>query len=124
LVSKGEIWFGVVKNDIIHDTGENFVKSLKKRYRYMTELYLDQLEFRRFIWVRNFKDQLMILAYCIYSLTLIGPLLESIWGYLFKPDISWFWHPIVSLAMVFVYGLAVIRRTMDKGCKVFLRRKI
>ncbi|MBU1085131.1 glycosyltransferase family 2 protein [Patescibacteria group bacterium] len=108
LVNMGEVWFGVVKNTIVHDTGDSLVNSLKKRYRYMTKLYLEQKKFRRFVWVRNFNDALKIIGYCIYSITLIGPILESILGFISKPDFAWFWHPVVCVTMVFIYGKAVL----------------
>ncbi len=108
LVSMGEDKFGVVKNTIVHDTGESFLKSLRKRYKYMTKLYLEQRKIRRFVWVRDFKDVIKVIGYCIYSITFIGPILESFFGYISKPDIAWFWHPLVCVSMVFIYSKAVI----------------
>ena len=110
LVNLGEVWFGVVKNTIIHDTGDTFINSLEKRYRYMKNLYLKQIRFRRFVWVRNWKDFVRIIGFIIYSLTLFGPLYQSLKGYIRKPDLAWFWHPIMCLSMVFIYGKALITR--------------
>ena len=108
LVSLGEIWFGVVKNTIVHDTGETFKKVIKKRYRYMTELYLKKLEIRRYKWVRGWKDKVRLGLYVVYSLTMVGPLMEALWGFVNKPDLAWFWHPVMCVSMVFVYAKAVI----------------
>lgn len=124
LISKGEIWFGVVKNAIVHDTGESLKTSLKKRYRYMTRLYLDQLKFRRFVWVKDYRDWLKILGYCFYSITIVGPLLEALWGYVFKPDLAWFWHPVVSFSMVFAYGFAVIKKALPEGYEPYGGKRI
>ena len=110
LVTLGEIWFGVVKNTIIHDTGEAYVKALKKRSRYMRQLYLKQLEMRRFKWVRGWEDRLRLGLYVVYSLTLVGPLLESLWGFVSKPDLAWFWHPVMCVSMVFIYSKAVLMK--------------
>ena len=110
LVEQGFNQFVVVKNEIVHDTGERFFGFTKKRYRYMKELYLKDLKLRRFVWVRDWFDKLKIFAYIIYSITLIGPLLEAFKGWRVKKDLAWFWHPVMSLAMVFVYGLALVMR--------------
>jgi len=110
LVAKGFNKFVVVKNEIIHDTGEEFCRFIQKRYRYMKELYLEDLKLRRFVWVRDWSDKLRIFAYIIYSLTVIGPLLEAFKGWKKKKDLAWFWHPVMCLTMVFVYGWVFIVR--------------
>jgi len=110
LVAKGFNKFVVVKNEIIHDTGEEFWGFIKKRYRYMKELYLEDLKLRRFVWVRNWSDKFRIFVYIIYSLTVIGPLLEAFKGWRKKKDWAWFWHPVMCLTMVFVYGLALVMK--------------
>lgn len=108
LVSLGMNQFVVVKNEIIHDTGESFVKFLSKRFRYMKELYLEQREMRRYKWVRDYQDMARLGLFVIYSLSLVGPLWTAGRGFLKKPDLAWFWHPVMSVAMVLVYGLALI----------------
>lgn len=118
LVEMGMNKFGVVKNTIIHDTGERFIPFIKKRYRYMKQLYLQQLGLRRFVWVRGFRDQMKVLGYIVYSVTLVGPMLEAVRGYINKPDLAWFWHVPMSLVMVFVYGLAVCGKFFDEGVEV------
>lgn len=108
LVSLGMNQFVVVKNEIIHDTGESFVKFLSKRFRYMKELYLEQRKMRRYKWVRDYQDMARLGLFVIYSLTVVGPLATAVRGFLKKPDLAWFWHPVMSAAMVIVYGLALI----------------
>jgi glycosyltransferase involved in cell wall biosynthesis len=107
LVNLGLNKFGVVKNTIIHDSGERFWPFIKKRYRYMKSLYLKELGKRRYVWGKTWQDKLKILAFVIYSVTLIGPLVEASWGFIKKPDLAWFWQPIMCFAMVIVYGLAI-----------------
>ncbi|MCG2691408.1 glycosyltransferase family 2 protein [Microgenomates group bacterium] len=108
LVSLGMNQFVVVKNEIVHDTGDEFFQFLSKRRRYMRELYLEQMGIRRYRWVRSWQDKVRLGGYVIYSLTLLGPIMEAVWGFMVKPDLAWFWHPVMSAAMVFVYGLALI----------------
>jgi len=108
LVEQGFNKFVVVKNEIVHDTGEEFFRFIKKRYRYMSQLYLRDLDKRRYHWIRNSEDKLRVIGYIIYSLTVIGPLLEAFKGWRKKKDLAWFWHPIMCLAMLFTYFLGVL----------------
>ncbi len=108
LVSLGMNQFVVVKKEIIHDTGEKWLKFLSKRFRYMKELYLEQRKMRRYKWVRDYQDMARLGLFVIYSLTVVGPLATAVRGFLKKPDLAWFWHPVMSAAMVLVYGLALI----------------
>ena len=108
LVSLGMNQFVVVKNEIIHDTGDSFVKFLSKRFRYMKELYLEQRKMRRYQWVRGFGDIIKLGLFMIYGLSVIGPLVTAVAGWRKKPDWAWFWHPVMSAAMILVYGLALI----------------
>ena len=102
--------FVEVKNEIFHDTGEEYFSFVKKRWRYMKELYLGRKKFRRFVWVRDFRDLVILIGFIIYSITLIGPILKSIAGYIRKPDLAWFWHPVMCVTMVVIYGKAVLKR--------------
>lgn len=108
LISLGLNQFVVVKNEIVHDTGENLVSFLRKRFRYMRTLYLQQLKMRRYKWVRNYQDMLKLALFVIYSFSIIGPLLTAISGFRKKPDHAWFWQVILAPAMVIIYGLGLI----------------
>lgn len=108
LLSLGMNQFVVVKNEIIHDTGESFVKFLSKRFRYMKELYLEQRKMRRYKWVRDYQDMARLGLFVIYSLSLVGPLWTAGRGFLKKPDLAWFWHVLLCPAMVVIYSLALI----------------
>jgi len=108
LVSLGMDKFVVVNNEIIHDSGESFIKFLGKRYKYMRSLYVKQIKMRRYQWVRNYRDAARIGLFIIYSFSVVGPLLTAVNGFRRKPDLAWFWHPVMSAAMVIIYGCALI----------------
>lgn len=108
LVVSGMNKFVVVDKEIIHDTGDSLVKFLSKRFRYMKELYLEQRKIRRYRWVRGFGDIIKLGLFIIYSLSIIGPLVTAAGGWRKKPDWAWFWHPVISAAMVIIYSLALI----------------
>ena len=108
LVSLGMDQFVVVKQTIIHDTGESFWVFIKKRFKYINQLYLQQIKMRRYQWVRNYQDGLRLGLFIIYSLTLVGPVLTAVSGWRKKPDWAWFWQPIMCFSLVWVYGLSLL----------------
>jgi len=108
LVSLGMDQFVVVKQTIIHDTGESFWVFIKKRRQYMERLYLQQIKMRRYQWVRNYQDGLRLGLFIIYSLTVVGPMVTAVSGWRKKPDLAWFWQPIMCFSLVWVYGLSLI----------------
>lgn len=110
LINLGMNQFVVVKNLIIHDTGERFYPFIKKRLKYAEELYFKQQKLRRFKWGKTGKDKFKLGGYVIYSLTIMGPLIDSIRGYLKKPDWAWFWQIIMAPSLAITYGLMIIIR--------------
>lgn len=108
LVCQGFNQYVVVKNDIIHVSGESFFKYLRKRKRYMENLYLQDFSRRRYLIYDHKKDKLKIVAYSFYSLTLILPTAKAVKGYLKVKDPAWFLHPIVCFLIFWIYSLAVI----------------
>ena len=101
--------FVVVKNEIIHDTGEKFALFVNKRFNYMKKLYLQQMKMRRYKWVRNYRDAVSLGLFVVYSLTVVGPMVTAVNGWRKKPDLAWFWQPIMCFSLVWVYGLSLLR---------------
>lgn len=112
LIKKGYRKYAVVKNDIIHDSGEGFVEFFLKRKRYMEDLYLRDLSRRRYLLYDKKRDQKKILTYIFYCLTLIFPTMFAVRGYLKKRDLAWFLHPIVCWLIMMIYALSVINWQM------------
>jgi len=109
LVNQGYKQFGVVKNDIVHISGDNFLVFLRKRLHYMQRLYLDEKIQRRY-YVSNLKrDFLKLLLFSFYSQTLIGPLLFATKGFLKIPDLAWFWHMPICFCHFWIYAYAFIK---------------
>ena len=109
LISQGFNQYVVVKNDIIHVSGESFFKYLKKRKRYMENLYLQDFSKRRYLIYNPKKDKIRIILYSLYSLTLILPIIKAIKGYLKIKDPAWFLHPIICFLIFWIYFLAVVK---------------
>jgi hypothetical protein len=97
----------VVKNDIIHASGEGFLHFFAKRKKYMENLYLKDLPKRRYLLYRKEKDRKKIVAYSVYALTIIGPTIKAARGFLKIHDVAWFLHPIVCFLIFWIYFLSV-----------------
>jgi len=108
LVKKGFTKYVVVKNDIFHASGESLIHFLKKRKRYMEHLYLKDLSKRRYLIYDKNKDRKKIVEYSVWALTIVGPLSESVKGYLKVRDWAWFLHPLICYFMFWIYFLSVV----------------
>lgn len=108
LINKQRNKYVVVKNNIIHASGEKFIHFFKKRKKYMENLYLHDLSKRRYFLYNKEKDRKKIISYSLYSLTLVGPLSLAIKGFLKVPDLAWFLHPIVCFLIFWIYFLSVL----------------
>ena len=108
LVKKGHNKYVVVKNDIIHDSGERFWPFFAKRKKYMENLYLKDLSNRRYFIYKKDRDREKIILYSLYALTLVGPIFHAAKGFRRIPDLAWFLYPVVCFLMFWVYFLSVL----------------
>ena len=108
LIDQGHNKYVVVKNDIIHASGEKFLEYFRKRKKYMENLYLKDLPKRRYLLYKKERDRPKIIAYSLYALTLIGPTIEAIKGYLRIKDPAWFLHPVVCFLIFWIYFLVLL----------------
>jgi len=108
LIKKGYSKYVVVKNDVIHASGEKFWPFFAKRKKYMKNLYLKDLKNRRYFIYKKGRDRSKIILYSLYSLTLVGPIIHAVKGFLRLPDIAWFLHPVVCFLMFWIYSLSVV----------------
>ena len=74
----------------------------------MDSLYLQQNKNRRyFIYKNSLGDFLRLSLFSLYALTLIGPLIHSVQGYIKLPDRAWFLHPVMCFLMFWLYAASV-----------------
>lgn len=114
LVNKGYNKYVVVKNDVVHASGENFWQYFRRRKKYMENLYLKDLNRRRYHIYNKEKDRRKIIAYSFYALTGILPTIESLRGYRKFRDPAWFLHPVVCFFIFWIYFWTVINWQMKK----------
>jgi glycosyltransferase involved in cell wall biosynthesis len=114
LIEKGLNKYVVVKNDIWHASGESFFGYFKRRYRYLSELYLKESQKRRYKLYDPKTDCWKLVWFCVTSLTLIYPIIISIKGYRKIKDLAWFLHPVMCLGIMGVYTIAVLKNILSK----------
>ena len=97
----------------------NLLSHVRRRVE-VKELYYDGRRGRRSYLVYNPEsrtDRINLIKYIAYSLTIVQPLLVSLRGYLHKPDVAWFLHPIMCFLMVVGYGWSEIEWQLRRLAK-------
>jgi len=105
-----------VKNDIVHDTSGNLAGLIRKRISYFTEHHVKLGAKRRYkvFDSENSRDLLLLLLFIVYTVTIIKPFFDALRGFLKKPDLAWFLHPVVCWCFFYVYGRAIIQSKFSK----------
>jgi glycosyltransferase involved in cell wall biosynthesis len=110
LIEKSAARYAVVKNGIIHSTGETFLKNIIKRISYM-KIHTDQMKkYRRYrvFDAADPADRRNLAKFIIFSLTFVEPLFLSLKGYTKVKDWAWFIHPFVCVGFLFAYTYACL----------------
>lgn len=112
VIKKGHNEFGFVKNSIIHLTNERGVLSFfLRRYKFVTKYHFqDQAKRRYSVFMKG--DEMKLLLFLFYSVTLVKPLYDATRGFIKIPDVAWFLQPVMCLATTFLYGFAIIKRRL------------
>ncbi|PIR80241.1 MAG: hypothetical protein COU25_01135 [Candidatus Levybacteria bacterium CG10_big_fil_rev_8_21_14_0_10_35_13] len=102
--------FGIVKNEVFHNTAENITSFFGKRRRYMKLFHQRLNANRRHLTFdpKNPSDILHLVLFVIFALTFIEPFIESLRGYIKKRDIAWFIHPLVCFGIMLIYAQTTI----------------
>lgn len=105
--TKTPLYFSKVKIGIIHSYCESSIKKfILKQNRRLTDYYYYQ-SLRQFDWKSN--SLLKTIKFTLYTITLIPGLIDSIKGYIRKPDLVWFFHPIACYLTLIVYSSAYLK---------------
>lgn len=106
--------YAFVKTSIIHITGHSGVrKFLWRRLKFVDDYHFKDAQKRRFSVVMP-GDEKRVALFVLYSITLIGPLIESFKGYVKIRDVAWFVHPLLCLATTVIYGYTTILHWIKK----------
>lgn len=112
LVKLGFDTYGIVKEDIIHLTGNTFFSFLRKRMIYMIQYYLNNQSVRRYNLYSPTQDKRKLGLFIFNSFTLLKPTYDSIRGYKKIHDTAWFLHPLMCLCILFVYGFPILGQNL------------
>ncbi|MFA4880070.1 MAG: glycosyltransferase family 2 protein [Candidatus Doudnabacteria bacterium] len=119
LVKLGYQNIAFVKNTIIHETGDSFRRLIKKRIDYFQKHSIKLVDRRRYKIYdsKNIKDNLLLVEYIFFTLTILKPFLDACRGFRKKKDAAWFMHPLVCLMFLYAYGYVVIQKFILKKNK-------
>lgn len=111
----GQVKFAKVKTGIIHTYCESDIKKFaRKQKRRVLDYYLYKSKnLRNTNWESNNK-KLKILRFIIETGLVFPNLAYSFIGFMKKPDISWFIHPIVCLITLYQYVAGTISFKINK----------
>ncbi len=107
--------FAVVKNDVIHATAYSLGNLIKKRIAFLTYFFGQETPRRYKIYdPAKMSDNLKMLKFAVYTVTMVKPLFDSAIGYLKVRDKAWFLHPVACWAFLWAYGFATIKKVVRK----------
>lgn len=105
--SKCPIKVAKVKIGIVHIFSGNITMFARKQRRRVRDyLYHNKMRMRQYRW--NSINKAGISKFVFSCLFLVPLLIQSMIGYLKKPDIVWFFHPIACWITLWEYGLGRI----------------
>ncbi len=105
------IRFAKVKTGIVHVFSGNTRSFIRKQKRRIKDyLYFNKLGARHYPW--KTMGNIKLLRFIFFSVTVAPLFLQSIRGYIKKPDRAWFYHPVACVITLWVYGLEVTFRKL------------
>ena len=104
LSQQGRTTYAKVKLGIVHLFSGNWWTFVRKQRRRIRDyLYFNSQGVRRYPWGKLDRRRLLkFIAYCVTGLPLLA---QSLVGYLRRPDVAWFFHPLACWTTLGVYAL-------------------
>lgn len=103
------LYFAKVKIGIIHTFCESSLsKFIKKQQRRLTDYYIYKDQ-RLYQW----ESQSHLLRYTIYSFLILPSLFDSIRGFIKKPDLAWFFHPLACFLTWWIYFIVTLKYKLN-----------
>lgn len=114
LVKLGHTKIAFVKNGIIHETSDTLGKLIRKRISYFNNHSVDLVDRRRYkIYDSDsIKDNLLLIKYILFTVTMVKPFFDALRGFIAKPDFTWFIHPLVCWMFLYAYGYSVVQKSI------------
>jgi len=107
LKTKKPLYFAKVKTGIIHTYCENSIKKfVKKQNRRVIDYYIYSKQ-RTYNWTNdNNKSQLY---FVFYTLFIVPSIIDSIKGFIRKPNFVWFLHPLLCQITLYIYSINFLK---------------
>lgn len=103
------LYFAKVKIGIIHTFCESSLsKFLRKQNRRLTDFYIYKNN-RQYQW----QNSNLPIKYTLYSLFIIPSLVDSIRGFIKKPDLAWFFHPLACYLTWWIYFIVTLKYKLN-----------
>jgi glycosyltransferase involved in cell wall biosynthesis len=107
LIRMGKNKLGKVKIGIVHLFANDVGTFTRKTYRRIRDyLFYEKYGMRMYPW--RGLSRVKILKFALHTLIVIPMLRDSIRGYVKKPDVAWFFHPLACWLTLFTYGFKLI----------------
>ncbi len=116
--NEGSVSFIKIKNGIIHTFCESDVKKFARKQRRRVKDYMYHQNSRDYSWElldKPNKNTLGMLKFTLYTVTVFPLVLQSLRGFIKKPDIAWFFHPVACFITLWEYSMGVITSTVKKS---------
>jgi len=108
LKSQTSIYFAKVKQGIIHTFCESSIKKfIRKQNRRINDYYYYQ-NFRKFNWGQT--NKFGTLKFVLYTILIIPSIFDSLRGFIHKPDIAWFFHPLACFITLYLYTINTVKK--------------
>jgi len=99
--------FAKIKNGIIHTYCQSSIKKFYlKQTRRATDFYVFR-HLRRSPFSNN--NILPSIKFSLYTLSVIPLFIHTLVGFVKKPDIAWFFHPLACFITLYCYSLATVK---------------
>lgn len=114
LIKKGYKTIARPKIGIIHYYCKDLKTFIKKQRRRINDfVYHQRREERDYPWSKMSK--LKLLRFILYSFLIVPTFFQSLIGYLKKPDVAWFFHPVACFTTLWVYSFSFLKGLVKKG---------
>jgi glycosyltransferase involved in cell wall biosynthesis len=104
---KTPIYFAKTQNSIIHTYCESSFKKFNKKQKRRVKDLLEHQHQRQYIWNnQQFSLNNLLknnLLFALYSVLILSALFDSLRGYIKKPDLAWFFHPLACFTTFIIY---------------------
>lgn len=105
------LYFAKVKVGIIHTFCESSIKKfIRKQQRRITDYY-HYKNLRHYNWQQ--ANRLGTIKFFLYTILILPPLIDSLRGFIQKPDLAWFFHPIACFITLYLYTLNTIKKRLN-----------